>query len=185
MSKQARSIHGACPSPFGELLLISDGDTLTGLYLPEHAGRPAPAPEPGSRQDESAFRAVRDQLRAYFGGELREFDIPLRLHGTDFQRLVWNELIRIPFGSTISYQEQAERMGRPRAARPVGAANGRNPISIVVPCHRVIGANGSLTGYGGGLDRKQWLLDHEAALLGHGKKTLAFKQRSASFMTME
>ncbi len=185
MSKQLRSIHGACPSPFGELLLIFNGDTLTGLYLPQHAGGPAPAPEPGSRRDDLAFRAVRDQLRAYFAGELRDFDIPFHLHGTEFQRLVWNELSRIPFGSTISYAEQARRIGRPGAARAVGAANGRNPISIIVPCHRVIGANGSLTGYGGGLDRKQWLLDHEVALTAQGKRTLAFKQKSASFMTTE
>ena len=98
------------------------------------------------------FREVRDQLQAYFEGELHQFEIPIRLVGTEFQRRVWKELINIPFGTTISYAEQARRIGRAGSARAVGSANGRNPIAIVVPCHRVIGANGTLTGYGGGLE---------------------------------
>jgi methylated-DNA-[protein]-cysteine S-methyltransferase len=117
-------------------------------------------------RDDMSFRGVAEQLRAYFAGELRRFEIPLSMVGTDFQRSAWDELTRIPFGATISYAEQAVRMGRPGAARAVGAANGRNPIAIIVPCHRVIGANGTLTGYGGGLDRKEWLLGLEACALG-------------------
>ncbi len=184
MNEHARSIYSTCPSPFGDLLLISDGDALTGLYLPQHDDRPAPGPEPGSLRDDAGFRAVRDQLRAYFAGELREFEFPLRMKGTDFQRLVWKELMNIPFGTTISYAEQARRIGRAGAARAVGAANGRNPISIVVPCHRVIGANGTLTGYGGGLDRKQWLLDHEAILICKEKKTHPVKAKVAACPAM-
>lgn len=111
-------------------------------------------------------------MRAYFAGELQAFDLPLNMIGTDFQRVVWRELARIPYGEIISYAELARRVDRPGAARAVGAANGRNPISIVVPCHRVIGANGTLTGYGGGLDRKEWLLRHEARVLGRGEQVM-------------
>ena len=106
------------------------------------------------------------QLQAYFAGSPVEFDVPLSLLGTDFQQRVWNELREIPLGETISYGELARRLGAPGASRAVGLANGRNPVSIVVPCHRVIGANGRLTGYGGGLQRKAWLLRHEAEMCG-------------------
>jgi methylated-DNA-[protein]-cysteine S-methyltransferase len=101
-------------------------------------------------------------LAAYFAGELTEFDLPMKMIGTEFQKTVWRELLNIPFGVTISYGELADRVGNPNASRAVGAANGRNPISIIVPCHRVIGSNGKLTGYGGGLERKEWLLAHES-----------------------
>ena len=107
------------------------------------------------------LREARRQLEEYFAGHRREFDLPLRLHGTQFQRRVWDVLTEIPYGVTWSYGQLAKRIDHPNASRAVGLANGRNPISILVPCHRVIGANGSLTGYGGGLDRKQWLLAHE------------------------
>jgi methylated-DNA-[protein]-cysteine S-methyltransferase len=110
-----------------------------------------------------AFPDAVDQLDAYFAGELTEFDLRLRLEGTEFQRTVWAGLCEIPYGETTSYGELAARIGRPRASRAVGLANGRNPVAIVVPCHRVIGAGGSLTGYGGGLERKQALLDLERA----------------------
>jgi methylated-DNA-[protein]-cysteine S-methyltransferase len=153
-------------SPVGELLLTSNGEALTGLHLPRSDGSPAPRPELGSRQEDAPFRRVRDQLNAYFAGELRAFDLPLFTAGTLFQRLAWQELGRIPFGTTISYAEQARRIGRPGASRAVGAANGRNPIALILPCHRVIGADGTLTGYGGGLDLKAWLLWHEATVLG-------------------
>jgi methylated-DNA-[protein]-cysteine S-methyltransferase len=159
-----------CASPFGELLLTSDGEALTRLSLPEPRSGVACQPRAEWARDEAGLRDVAAQLRAYFEGELRHFEIPLRLVGTEFQRAAWEQLTRIPFGATISYSEQARGMGRPGAARAVGAANGRNPIAIVVPCHRVIGANGSLTGYGGGLDRKQWLLEHEASVLGSGAR---------------
>jgi methylated-DNA-[protein]-cysteine S-methyltransferase len=114
------------------------------------------------QRDPEIFRDACAQLTAYFAGDLREFDLPLEAPGSDFQRRVWRELRQIPFGRSISYGELARRIGQPAASRAVGRANGQNPISIIVPCHRVIGADGTLTGYGGGLDRKRWLLDHEA-----------------------
>jgi methylated-DNA-[protein]-cysteine S-methyltransferase len=167
-------IQSACysyySSPVGDLLLTSDGEALTGLLLPRHDGSPAPFPEMGWRRDDAAMRSVHDQLHAYFAGELHTFDVPLRMAGTPFQRLAWEELLRIPFGTTISYADQARRIGRPGAARAIGAANGRNPIAIVVPCHRVIGSNGTLTGYGGGLDLKEWLLEHETSVLASGTR---------------
>jgi methylated-DNA-[protein]-cysteine S-methyltransferase len=145
------------PSPLGELLLTSDGGALTRLFMPPH--RIAPD---WKRDDEAApFPAAREQLAAYFAGRLREFDLPLAPTGTTFQEKVWMELRNIPYAVTISYGELARRIGQPSAFRAVGLANGQNPLSIVVPCHRVIGANGSLTGYGGGLERKKLLLDLE------------------------
>ena len=148
------------PSPVGDILLRAD-DTgrLTELFL-RHDERPRAT-------DDGPFAAVHEQLDAYFAGELDSFDLPLTLHGTPFQMRVWDELARIPFGETISYSELARRLGDPKLVRAVGTANGRNPISIVIPCHRVIGADGSLVGYGGGLDRKRWLLEHEAVASGH------------------
>jgi methylated-DNA-[protein]-cysteine S-methyltransferase len=105
------------------------------------------------------------QLTEYFSGARKTFDIPLNLRGTEFQLAVWNELLTIPYGETITYAELARRIGRPSAIRAVGAANGANPIPVIVPCHRVIGSNGTLTGYGGGIERKQWLLAHEGRRL--------------------
>jgi methylated-DNA-[protein]-cysteine S-methyltransferase len=145
-------------SPLGTLMLVSDGRSLTGLYMMGHEG----AHGPGSswlHQDEAApFAEARQQLAEYFAGLRKQFDLPLDMEGTDFQREVWWALREIPFGETISYGELARRVGRPQGAQAVGAANGRNPISIIVPCHRVIGADGSLVGYGGGLPRKELLL---------------------------
>jgi len=125
------------------------------------------APSLGARwvQDDGPFRAVCEQLTAYFEGELVSFDVALGLAGTPFQRRVWHELCNIPFGCSISYTELARRIGKPGASRAVGSANGRNPVSLIVPCHRVIAADGGLGGYGGGLDRKRWLLEHEAEVL--------------------
>jgi methylated-DNA-[protein]-cysteine S-methyltransferase len=163
--------HSIYSSPIGELLLTSDGEALTGLYMCQHRGKPAAAPDPGWRRDDTAFQSVREQLDAYFEGELRDFDFPLRMPGTPFQRLVWEGLRAIPYGSTVSYAELALRIGRSGASRAVGSANGRNPISIVVPCHRVIAADGTLGGYGGGLDRKEWLLEHEATVRKSANKT--------------
>jgi len=145
-------------TPIGELLLVSNGDALTGLYMTPHPFKP-------QRLDDALLRPAREQLRAYFAGELLEFDLPLAGAGSPFQRKVWDALCSIPYGGTVSYGDIARRVGLPKASRAVGAANGRNPISIIVPCHRVIGANGKLTGYGGGLQRKQWLLDHEQNVL--------------------
>jgi methylated-DNA-[protein]-cysteine S-methyltransferase len=152
-------------SPVGELVLTSDGESLTGLHLPLPDGGAAPLPGSGWRRDEAPFRDALEQLRAYFNGERTGFDLKVRMAGTPFQRLAWDALLTIPFGTTISYAEQALRIGRPGAARAVGSANGRNPIAIIVPCHRVIGSSGTLTGYGGGLPLKQWLLDHESCPL--------------------
>ena len=153
-------------SPVGVLVLTSDGEALSGLHLPKRDGSPASFTGEGWRRDPGSFREAVAQLRAYFDGELPAFDLPLRMDGTPFQRLAWDALLTIPFGTTISYAEQARRIGRPEAPRAVGAANGRNPIAIIVPCHRVIGSGGTLTGYGGGLPLKQWLLDHESEVLG-------------------
>jgi methylated-DNA-[protein]-cysteine S-methyltransferase len=146
-------------SPVGVLLLRGDGEVLTGLFMDEQRHRPA-LPESCERNDR-AFRAVREQLNAYFAGKLQKFEIALAGEGSPFQRTVWKALCKIPFGETESYGGLARRIGNANASRAVGLANGRNPIGIIVPCHRVVGANGSLTGYGGGLERKQWLLEHE------------------------
>lgn len=148
-------------SLLGRLLLTSDGTALTGLFMSPH--RHGPESTEGWMQNDAVapFPAAREQLAAYFAGTLTEFDLPLALHGTPFQQKVWNELLNIPFGQTWSYGELARRIGQPTASRAVGLANGKNPVSIIVPCHRVIGANGKLVGYGGGLERKTTLLQLE------------------------
>jgi methylated-DNA-[protein]-cysteine S-methyltransferase len=155
-------IFSLMPSPVGELLLLSTGEALTGLYMQKHAHWSGMQPQ--WRRDDQLLREARQQLRAYFAEELKVFALPLALQGTEFQMRVWNELLNIPYGETSSYGELAARLGQPNASRAVGLANGRNPISIIVPCHRVVGSNGSLTGYGGGLPRKRWLLDHERGM---------------------
>jgi methylated-DNA-[protein]-cysteine S-methyltransferase len=154
-----QSHYAVMPSPIGELTLTGDGDSLTGVYMELHRRRP-PLPA-GAKRDDAALAGPRRQLEEYFEGERTGFDMPLAADGTPFQRAVWTALTEIPYGETISYGELARRIGQPGAARAVGLANGRNPISIVVPCHRVIGASGTLTGYGGGLDRKRFLLELE------------------------
>jgi methylated-DNA-[protein]-cysteine S-methyltransferase len=158
-----RMIHTTIDSPLGELLLTGEGDTLHGLHMPID-GKPAPVPK-DSQYSETAFPAARRQLREYFAGERTDFDVPVELHGTSFQVRVWQALRDIPYGDTISYAELARRVGVPSAFRAVGATNGLNPIAVIVPCHRVIGANGKLTGYAGGLERKRLLLDLEAGKL--------------------
>lgn len=153
-------------SPVGPLLLMSDGTSLNGLHTDNDKHRPAIRPD-WTRDDSVApFKQTIAQLRAYFDGALTEFDLPLAPQGTQFQITVWRELCNIPFGETISYAELARRIGRPTASRAVGHSNARNPISIIVPCHRVIGADNSLTGYAGGLDRKRALLALEARQAG-------------------
>jgi methylated-DNA-[protein]-cysteine S-methyltransferase len=152
------------PSPIGRLLLCGDEERLSALYT-----LPASDNETllrGRRRAAGPFARVREQLDAYFAGERAEFDVPLDLDtATPFRRSVWSALVEIPFGTTVSYGELARRLGVPSAARAVGAANGSNPISIIVPCHRVIGSAGSLTGYAGGLERKRYLLRHEAQVV--------------------
>ncbi len=145
-------------SPIGPLTLAGCDGTLTHLLMTDHAHAPDSS---DWHRDETAFAAAVEQLGAYFAGSRTEFELDLNLIGTDFQRRVWAALLTIPYGTTRSYGQIAAQIGAPSAARAVGLANGRNPISIIVPCHRVIGSTGSLTGYGGGLDRKRALLDLE------------------------
>jgi methylated-DNA-[protein]-cysteine S-methyltransferase len=152
-------------SPIGELLLTCRGGKLTGVYMERHTHGPASRAGWVRAESDELLQSASTQLRQYFSGERTEFDVPLAANGTAFQERVWAELRAIPYGRTISYGELARRIGNPAAARAVGLANGRNPISIIVPCHRVIGANGSLTGYGGGLERKNTLLAHERKVL--------------------
>jgi methylated-DNA-[protein]-cysteine S-methyltransferase len=152
--------HTTMASPLGELTLYGDGEALGGVLTPARDGVPRTVPEHWVA-DAKPFAEAERQLTAYFAGQLREFDLALAPAGTAWQLRVWRALTTIPHGETASYGQLAEELGRPTASRAVGMANGRNPISIIVPCHRVIGANGSLTGYAGGLERKGYLLDLE------------------------
>lgn len=147
-------------SPIGRLLLVGDERVLRGLYMLD--GPKPPAADPAWIEDPAAFEAVIAQLEQFFAGERTDFEIEVELAGTPFQQRVWTALRDIPYGQTISYGELARRIDQPSAVRAVGLANGRNPVSVIVPCHRVIGANGTLTGYGGGVERKRLLLDLEA-----------------------
>ena len=149
-------------SPLGKLLMQSDGQALTGLHF--HDEKHAPRQEVDWQLDSGlpVFERTRVQLDEYFAGKRRAFDVPIRLVGTEFQRRVWEVLMRIPYGVTTTYGAMARDLGQPSAMRAVGAANGRNPISILVPCHRAIGAGGALTGYAGGLARKRALLELES-----------------------
>lgn len=151
-------------SPVGRLLIAADEEGLRYLLFAE--GRADVKPDPGWREDGIRLAEVIRQLRAYFAGDLREFDVRLAPKGTLFRQRVWKELLNIPYGETISYGELARRIGSPMGSRAVGLANGANPISIIVPCHRVIGSNGKLTGYGGGLKNKEWLLALEQRAAG-------------------
>jgi methylated-DNA-[protein]-cysteine S-methyltransferase len=147
-------------SPIGPLLLAGDEAGLALIYFQSGRGGPR-EPDPVWRERTATFREANRQLSAYFAGRLRQFDLPLRPDGTPFQQSVWGALLRIPYGETTTYGALARNLGKPDAARAVGLANGSNPIPIVIPCHRVIGARGRLTGYGGGLDLKRRLLDLE------------------------
>ena len=146
-------------TPIGQLLLAGEESALKLIAFPDGAMRRSP--EPGWIRSEKPFTEARRQLGEYFAGKRRAFDLPIEPEGTPFQLEVLRELRNIPYGSTASYGDVAKRLGRPRAARAVGAANGRNPLPIVIPCHRVVGSNGSLTGFGGGLATKQALLELE------------------------
>ncbi len=171
--------HTYLESPLGDLLLTGDGTHLTGLYMPPQ--KHAPEPGAGWVRNDAVFTEAIRQLRAYFAGELAVFDLPLNADGSEFQRRVWRGLQDIPFGETWSYAQLARHIGQPGASRAVGLANGRNPISIIIPCHRVIGANGSLTGYGGGLDRKRWLLAHERSRAPHDNVNI-YEDREVDMM---
>lgn len=149
-------------SPIGVLTLVADDDGLTAVHFEDEHKRAIPKELPVD-PDHPVLAAALIQLAEYFAGEREEFDLPLHLtEGTDFEREVWRVLATIPFGKTISYGEQAAAVGRPGGAQAVGAANGQNPLAIVLPCHRVIGADGSMVGFGGGVPTKVWLLDHES-----------------------
>lgn len=170
--------HTVTGSPVGPITLVAADDALVALHMsmqryppapgdlgepvPGEPGEPAPAPAP----DDGVLAEAARQLAEYFDGGRTEFDLPLAMDGTAFQQRVWEALRDIPYGETISYGQLADRIGQPSASRAVGLANGRNPIGIIVPCHRVIGANGSLTGYGGGIERKRYLLAHEQRVSG-------------------
>ena len=147
-------------TPIGALLIAGDGNAIIETYF---AGA---QPKPDWIRDDEAFAEATTQLRAYFAGDLQAFDLLLAPRGTEFQQSVWSALLEIPYGQTTTYSAIAEKISRPAAVRAVGAANGANPIPIIIPCHRVIGANGSLTGFGGGLDVKRQLLALEARVAG-------------------
>jgi methylated-DNA-[protein]-cysteine S-methyltransferase len=151
------------PSPLGEILLVADaaGDALCGLYLARQKYFPPEASQWSERRSLPLFRDVARQLREYFAGARRRFDVALAPAGTPFQRTVWGEIAKVPFGATITYGELARRCGRPASVRAAGAATGRNPITVIIPCHRIVGSQGALTGYAGGLERKRMLLGLE------------------------
>jgi len=156
---ESKLAYGYLDSPVGPLLVAGDADRLHLIAFPGEGRAKEPPPE--WRREDSLFAEAFGQLEAYFAGELTRFNLPLRLAGTAFQNRVWSALCDIPFGETISYGELASRIGKPTASRAVGGANGANPLPIVVPCHRVIGSDRSLTGFGGGVETKRFLLDHE------------------------
>jgi methylated-DNA-[protein]-cysteine S-methyltransferase len=153
--------YGYVATPVGSLLVAGDAEALQLISFPK--GSRATRPLPDWRRDDACFKAAFAQLRAYFAKELTQFDLLLKLNGSTFQIEVWNLLREIPYGETTSYGAMAARLGQPTASRAVGAANGANPLPIVLPCHRVIGSDGSLTGFGGGIATKQFLLNHEGA----------------------
>lgn len=160
-------MHTIIDSPIGALTLVRGDAGFSGLFMPEH--KPAPDESTFGERDDSAFGDVSEQLGEYWAGERTGFDLPLAPSGSDFQLRVWNALVTIPYGETRTYGWLAEQIGRPTAVRAVGLANSRNPLSILVPCHRVVGSSGALTGYAGGVERKRFLLDHEAgSALGLG-----------------
>jgi methylated-DNA-[protein]-cysteine S-methyltransferase len=163
-----RNYYAVIESPVGDLTLVADADALTGVYF---AGRD-PIPGAGWARDahHPVLRQAAEQLREYFAGKRKTFSLPLRLVGTDFQRSVWREIARIPYGETVSYSTLAERAGAPLAVRAAGTSTGRNPAAIVVPCHRVMGKNGDLCGFGGGLERKRYLLKLENPDMSLGDK---------------
>ena len=163
----AARAYGYASTPLGRVLVVTTGAHLVGLFFDGHARTPKDAG--GDASPVALLNQVRDQVDEYFRGDRKRFDLPIRLLGTPFQVAVWSALLDIPYGRTSTYGQIASRIGHPRAARAVGAANGRNPISIIVPCHRLVGADGGLTGYGWGIERKRRLLDLESAGQGYDR----------------
>ena len=161
-----RYVSHQVESPVGRLTLVASGDGLAAILWENDDPRRVPLSIAAIAPDQPVLREAERQLADYFAGRRRVFDLPLDFAGTDFQKQVWAALLTIPFGETRSYGQIARQIGRPDAVRAVGAANGRNPLSIVAPCHRVIGSNGALTGFAGGLEAKAWLLAHEGVRTG-------------------
>ena len=159
--------HALVDSPFGPLTLVEDDGALVGLYMGDQ--RHLPSPERFGPRDDTLLPGLQEQLTGYFAGTVRAFDVRLGARGTPFQERVWAALREVPYGATCSYGDLAREVGSPTAYRAVGAANGRNPIGIVVPCHRVVGAKGSLSGYAGGVERKRALLALESGALLPGQ----------------
>ncbi|MBV9580401.1 MAG: methylated-DNA--[protein]-cysteine S-methyltransferase [Chloroflexi bacterium] len=153
--------YAVIASPIGDLVAWGETEALAGLGFADSPR--SVRVDPAWSRDDSGFPEVAEQLEAYFGGRLTAFDLRLQVRGTTFQQRVWEMVRTIPYGTTVTYGELAAELGKPRAMRAVGSANGSNPISIIIPCHRLVGVDGSLTGYGGGLERKRWLLGHEGA----------------------
>jgi methylated-DNA-[protein]-cysteine S-methyltransferase len=176
---QERRAHTVVDSPLGPLTLVAVDGILAGLYMTDQRHRPRQTTfgEP----DSTPFGEAAEQLKDYFAGRRTAFDLPLVLAGTPFQRRVWAALREIPFGETLSYGQLADRIGQPSAARAVGLANGRNPVGVIVPCHRVVGSSGSLTGYGGGVERKRYLLDFERRVNSHRQQLTSLCSKSVSF----
>jgi methylated-DNA-[protein]-cysteine S-methyltransferase len=167
MSNASATFFTTVPSPVGRLTLVGNGDDLVGLYFDDdpYAAKARAA----AVKDERRLRHAVTELEEYFAGARTRFDLSLAPQGTVFQKSVWRELVRIPFGETATYGEIAKSIGQPAASRAIGGANHRNPIAIIIPCHRVIGADGSMTGYGGGLPYKRLLLDLEARVTSSGQ----------------
>jgi methylated-DNA-[protein]-cysteine S-methyltransferase len=157
-------IYSYLESPIGPLLLHGNGEVLEGLHF--STGKKAKGADPRWRRIDGAFEQARRQLTEYFAGQRKVFELDIAPRGTDFQQQVWRALLEIPYGETCSYRDIAMRIGNPKAVRAVGSANGNNPIAVIVPCHRVIGSNGNLTGFGGGLETKRFLLALEADASG-------------------
>ncbi|RLA46307.1 MAG: cysteine methyltransferase [Gammaproteobacteria bacterium] len=161
--QQTGKCFAVMESPIGCLSIIADDHGILEIRFPNNTALPSAT----NKANEFIEQAI-DQLRAYFDGRLKVFDLPLNLNGTDFQKGVWAQLQKIGYGATASYRDVAVAIGNPKASRAVGMANNKNKIPIVIPCHRVIGSNGSLTGFAGGLDTKRWLLNHERVCVGEG-----------------
>ena len=164
--RTGRRSHAVVDSPVGPLTLVAADGVLAGLYMTEQRHLPPREVFGEPAEDDEPLAEAAAQLREYFGGQRTQFDLELGLAGTAFQRRVWAALRDIPYGQTISYGRLADRIGQPSASRAVGLANGKNPVGIIVPCHRVVGSDGGLTGYGGGIERKRYLLAHEQRVSG-------------------
>ncbi len=169
------------PSPVGDLTLVASDAGLVAILWPDDDPRMVRIGDVADRGDHPVLLEAASQLAAYFSGERRDFDLPLDMRGTEFQRMVWAALLDIPYGETRSYGDIARTIGQPTASRAVGAANGRNPLSIVAPCHRVVGGSGALTGFAGGIETKRWLLNFERGGVSANPVKLALPVQASLF----